>query len=299
MKRPIKLEIERYLMMILACFLYAFGFCFFIHTNEIVAGGLTGLGIIFEHFIPQIAVGTWVIILNIPMLIVAFFQEGKKFTINCLITVLVLNLSINGLTALMNKFNWSIDLSDINLGALPHAIFGGLFQGISIGLFCRYRCSSGGTELLGRFFHEWSNQRVSIPVFNGICDTIIVLLGLTFKGVSNLFYALIVIFITMKVSDIVILGFNSSKLCYVITTEGEKVGQYLVHNSPRGVTLLEGKGMYTGNPREVLITVVKKNQLPHLKEMILSQDPNAFMIVSETNEVLGNGFKKLAIKDED
>lgn len=300
MKQSLKHEIIRYTMMTLACIIYAFGFCFFIEPHNIVAGAMTGLALIIRNFIPYIDTGIWGIILNTPIILVSFFQEGKKFTLNCLITILVLDLTIFGLNKIIEVNNIYIDLKEIGLGLLPNAIIGAIFQGISIGLFCRYRCSSGGTELVGRFFYEWSNQKVSIPVFNGICDAIIVLLGfLTFKEVSNLFYALLVIFIVTKVSDAVLVGFNTSKLCYIITTKGEEVGTYLVHNSPRGVTLLDGKGMYTGNKKEVLLTVVKKSQLAHLKEMILFKDPEAFMIVSETNEVLGNGFKKLSIKDED
>lgn len=299
MKPSVKREIIRYLMMILANAIYAFGFCFFIEPHNIVAGAMTGLALVVNHFISAIPVGIWGYILNLPIIIISFFNQGKKFTINCLITIVVLYAFIYGLDEIIAINNLSIDLSSIGLGLLPNAVFGALLQGISIGLYCKYRCSSGGTELFGRFIHEWTHKKASIPVFNGICDAIIVILGfLTFKDVSNLFYALIVIFVVTKVSDLVLVGFANSKLCYIITDKGEEIGHYLVAHSPRGVTLIEGKGMYTDKEREVLLTVVKKNQLTNLKEMIESLDSNAFMIVSETNEVLGNGFKKLSTKDE-
>lgn len=294
MKQSMKHEVIRYAMMVLACLIYAVGFCFFIEPNNIVAGAMTGLAMVINKYISQIPVGIWGIILNIPIVVIAFFQEGKKFTFNCLVTLLVLYLSIWGLDKLISVYNWSIDLE-----LLPACFFGAVLQGISIGLFCKYRCSSGGTELLGRFIHEWTHKKASIPVFNGICDAIIVLLGfITFHEPTNFFYALIVIFIVTKVSDTVLVGLNRSKCCYIITTKGEEVGTYLVHNSPRGVTLLNGKGMYTGNSREVLITVVRASQLQQLKEMVNLMDPQAFMIVSDTNEVLGNGFKKLQNKED-
>ncbi len=300
MNPSVKREIIRYTMMVIANLIYAVGFCFFIEPNNIVAGAMTGLAMVVSHFIPAIPVGIWGYILNLPIIIIAFFNQGKKFTVNCLITIIVLYAFIFSFDKIIAYNNISVDLSSIGLGLLPNAVFGAIMQGIAIGLYCKYRCSSGGTELLGRFIHEWSHKKASIPVFNGICDTIIVLLGFfTFKDVSNLFYALIVIFIVTKVSDIVLMGFASSKLCYIITDKGEEIGHYLVQHSPRGVTLINGKGMYTDKKREVLMTVVKKNQLTNLKETIEFLDKNAFMIVSETNEVLGNGFKKLTTKEDD
>ncbi len=300
MNNVVKRELIRYSMMVLACAFYATGFCFFIEPNNIVAGAMTGLAMVVNHFISAIPVGVWGYILNVPIVIISFFQEGKKFTFNCLITLVVLYAFIWGLDSIIEYNNIYIDLSSIGLGLLPNVMFGAILQGISVGLYCKYRCSSGGTELFGRFIHEWTHKKASIPVFNGVCDAVIVILGfLTFKNVSNLFYAFIVIFIITKVSDLVLVGFASSKLCYIITDKGEEIGHFLVNHSPRGVTLIEGKGMYTDKERKILMTVVKKNQLTRLKEMIEALDENAFMIVSETNEVLGNGFKKLSSKDED
>ena len=300
MNSTIKRELIRYSMMVLACASYAVGFCFFIEPNNIVAGAMTGLAMVVNHFISAIPVGIWGYILNAPIIIISFFQEGKKFTFNCLITLVVLYAFIWGLDSIIAHYNIYVNLSSIGLGLLPNVMFGAILQGIAVGLYCKYRCSSGGTELFGRFIHEWTHKKASIPVFNGICDAVIVILGfLTFKNVSNLFYAFIVIFIITKVSDLVLVGFASSKLCYIITDKGEEIGHFLVQHSPRGVTLIEGKGMYTDKERKILMTVVKKNQLTKLKEMIESLDQNAFMIVSETNEVLGNGFKKLSTKDED
>lgn len=293
MKHNIKKEVIRYTMMVVASMIYALGFCFFIEPNNIVAGAMSGLAQVINHFIPQIRVGIWLLILNTPIIIVSFFKEGFKFTINCLLTIATLSLMTTGLDILIEKFNWSFEV-DI----LTACLFGAFLQGISIGIYCKYRVSSGGTELIGRFIYEWTNKKFSIPLMNGICDSFIVLAGvLTFKNPTNFLYAILVIFIVTKVSDMLLVGFNKSKLCYIITTKGEEIGHFLVNNSPRGVTLINGKGMYTDKSKEVLLTVVKKTQISQLKEWVKQLDPNAFMIVGETNEVLGNGFKQLSVDD--
>ena len=296
MKINVKKEDIRYIYMIIACAIYAFGFCFFIKPYEIVAGGLTGLSLITNRLVPQVSVGTWIIILNIPIILLSFKQEGVKFTVNCLITILVLSGFTNLFEYFVNSnFKIYTAIKDAIAGEIMMSvIFGSVLEGIGIGLFCKYRVSSGGTELFGRFIHEWTKKRFSIPLMSGICDAIVVILGcITFSKVASLFYALIIIFIITKVSDLVLIGLGSSELCYIITDDAENIGHFLINNSPRGVTLINGKGMYTDTQKGVLLTVVKKSQLTQLKEWILTLDPKAFMIVSHTNEVLGNGFKHL------
>ncbi len=295
MNPKIKKEIIRYSMMVLACVIYALGFCFFIEPNNIVAGAMSGLAQVVNHFIPQIQVGIWLLILNTPIIIISFFQEGFKFTINCLITIATLSLITTGLDLIIEHYNLYL-----NVDILTACIFGAVLQGISIGIYCKYRVSSGGTELIGRFIYEWTNKKFSIPLMNGICDGVIVLAGvITFRNPTNFLYALIIIFIVTKVSDTILVGLNKSKICYIITEKGEDIGHFLVNNSPRGVTLLKGKGMYTDKEKMILLTVVKKTQITQLKEWVKELDPNAFMIVGETNEVLGNGFKQLNVDEND
>ena len=301
MNPSVKKEIIRYSMMLLGCFIYSIGFCFFMEPKNIVAGAMAGLSLVFKEWlknvphISEMPAAVWLVILNAPIIIISFFQEGFKFTINCLITIIVLSGMSAAIETMRDNFGWEIEVD-----TLTACLFGGILQGLAIGIYCKYKVSSGGTELLGRFFFEWTNKKFSIPLFNGICDGVIVLLGvITFRNPANFLYALLVIFLVTKVSDGVIVGLNKSKMVYIITTKGDEVGHFLVHNSPRGVTLMQGKGMYTDNSREVLLTVVKKTQINQLKEWVKTIDINAFMIVSETNEVLGNGFKKLDIDDKD
>lgn len=288
-KSQIMHEVRRYIFMVIACILYAFSLECFLVPSEIVAGGISGLATVINRFV-NLEVGIIIIILNIPILLICIKQMGIKFTVNCLITTLVL-----GFTTTLFAYADPIVKDD----RIISAVFGGFIQGIAIGLFCKYRVSSGGTELLGRFMHNVL-KFLSIPVFTAIFDGIIVITGaIVMKDVSNVFYALIVIFISSRMSDMILVGINQSKLCYIISDEAENIGEFLIHHSPRGVTKISGVGMYTKMEKGILMTVVKAHQVQELKEVVMALDPKAFVIVSQTYEVLGNGFKLIDKDEED
>ena len=173
------------------------------------------------------------------------------------------------------------------------ALYGGVLQGVAIGLFVKYAVSSGGTELLGRVLRPLL-PGLTIPQVIALLDGAVVLAGaVVLHNPENVLYALIVILVSSRVSDMVITGFAKSKLCYIITDRPEEVADLLLQNSPRGVTNLNGTGMYARAPKGVLMTCVKARQLGQLKQLVSAVDPDAFVIVSETTEVLGKGFKQI------
>ncbi|MBR2988302.1 MAG: YitT family protein, partial [Clostridia bacterium] len=172
----------------------------------------------------------------------------------------------------------------------------GVCQGIGIGLFVRYEFSSGGTELLGRIFARIF-KGLKINVLVGILDAIIVVVGaIVTLNPNNMLYALIVVFVSTKVSEVVLVGLEKSKLCIIITDKGAEVSQALIEKSPRGVTMLNGEGMYTHTQHNVVMTCVKPHQLTQLKQIVQSVDENAFVIVNESVEVRGKGFMDLTDK---
>lgn len=282
------LEIKRYCFMIIACILYAFAFQCFLVPSSIVAGGVSGLSIVIRQFL-NIGNGIIMLIVNVPLILFSLKSLGLKFTINCLITTVVLSATIE-------IFAY---VPPLQKDKLMNAVFGGVIQGVGIGLFCKYKVSSGGTELAGRFIHNMI-KGLSIPVCTAICDSIIVVTGaIVLREVSNVFYALIVIFISSRVSDMILVGINQSKLCYIISDDADKIGEILLNHSPRGITKINAMGMYTKKDRGILMTVVKANQVQELKEYVMVLDPKAFVIVSSTYEVLGNGFKNIDKDDEE
>ena len=276
-------ELKGYLFMLFGCVAYAASTSLFLAPNSIVAGGVTGLSVIVHLLNEKLPVGMVSIVINLPILIFGMKLFGWKFIYRCLITIVTLGV-------VTDLFAFLPVLTDDGVLA---SLYGGVCQGIGIGLFVRYEFSSGGTELLGRLIAR-AIKGLKIPVCVGILDAIIVLLGaIVTKNPDNMLYALIVVFGSTKVSEVVLMGLEKSKLCIIITDKGEELSETLVHNSPRGVTMLEGQGMYTHNSHNVLLTCVKNRQLTQLKQMVKAVDPRAFIIINESVEVRGQGFQAL------
>ena len=282
-KKRVFEEVKGYAFMLLAAIAYALSTRLFLAPNSIVAGGVSGLSVLINILNEKIPIGMISIAINIPILVLGVKFMGWRFIIKCLLTIVTLGVVTDILA-------FAPAMTDDYLLA---ALYGGVCQGIGIGLFVRYDFSSGGTELLGRLIARWT-KFLKIPVCVGILDGIIVVLGaILTKNPDNMLYALIVIFVSTKISEIVLMGLEKSKLCIIITDKGEEMSEYLVHNSPRGVTMLDGKGMYTKQEHNVLLTCVKNRQLMHLKQMVKHVDENAFIIVNESVEVRGKGFLSL------
>jgi uncharacterized membrane-anchored protein YitT (DUF2179 family) len=154
--------------------------------------------------------------------------------------------------------------------------------------------SSGGTELLGRITHNvlpFGSIATHVAIFDGL---VVVLGAVLLANPENVLYALILIFVSAKLSDMVVYGFTKSKMCYIITEKAEEIAEFLISHSPRGVTMVQGEGMYSKRDKGVLLTCVKNNQVVALKNSIKMLDEDAFVIVSDANEVYGKGFKNIA-----
>lgn len=275
-------ELQGYLFMLLGCCAYGLSTSIFLAPNSVVAGGISGLSVMLNMLNGKLKIGMLVIALNVPILLLGLRFQGLKFIIRCLATIVCLGI-ITDLLAYIDP---------ITDDPILACLYGGICQGIGIGLFVRYEFSSGGTELLGRVISRLI-PIIKIPVCVGLLDGIIVVLGAIKTTPDNMLYALIVVFVSTKVSELVLTGLEKSKLCIIITDKGRELSDFLVHNSPRGVTMLQGQGMYTNKEHNVLLTCVKNRQLMQLKQMVNSVDKNAFIIINESVEVRGKGFQSL------
>ncbi len=283
-KKQVLSELKGYLFMLVGCLAYGASTSFFLAPNSIIAGGVSGFSVLLNYLNNNIPIGLVSIAINIPILLFGIKFQGWKFIIRCLITVASLGI----VTDLLGLFNFQMT-NDPVLASL----YGGICQGVGIGLFLRFEFSSGGTELLGRLISRLV-KIINIPVCVGILDAIVVIFGaVATKNPANMLHALIVIFVSTKISEMVLVGLEKSKLCIIITDMGAEISETLLKQSPRGITMLDGEGMYTRKDHNVLLTCVKNHQLPHLKQVVNSIDPKAFIIVNESVEVRGQGFKSL------
>lgn len=272
----------RYGQMVVACLFFALAVSLFLAPNTIVSGGVSGLGIVLNQF-TGLSVGVLSTLLNLPILLAGLRIMGKRFIINCFITTLVLNGMVDAVA----------NIQPVTHDRLMAAVYGGLLLGAAYGLFFRTMLSSGGTELLARLMQR-KFRSFSMSLILGILDGCVVLFGaIAMKDPENVLYALIVIFISTKVSDGVVAGFHYAKICFIITDRPEEISAALLGQSQRGITRFEGVGMYTGQNRPMLMTVVKKADFVPMKETVKNIDPAAFVIVAESTQVLGQGFRDI------
>ena len=269
--------------MVLGGFSYALSLQMLLIPNHIVGGGVSGAASLIE-IKTGLPAGLFIVLINVPILIFGFRLMGWKFILRCFITTASLGLA----TEILSWF-----IPPITDNPILASAYGGIFQGIGIGLFIKYETSSGVTELLGRI----TNHAIplgSIATHVAIFDAFVVILGaILLENPENVLYALILIFISAKVSDMIVLGLSKAKMCYIITTKAEEISDFLISHSPRGVTLINGEGMYSRQPRGVILTCVKNSQIAYLKSSIKQLDENAFVIVTDATEVYGKGFKNI------
>ena len=290
MKKSLAFEIKRYAFMVLGCLSYALSLKAFLEPNEITAGGVSGAASLI-HIVTNLPTGLFIALINIPILILGWKKMGWAFIVRCLITTACLSLATEFWALVLPKAE--VLQEKLTDDGVLSSLYGGILQGIGIGLFIKYETSSGGTELLGRLTYGLIPVG-SIASQAAILDGVVILTGAFVLGrLENVLFALILIFVSTKVTDLLVMGMGKSKLCYIITQKAEEISDFLIHHSPRGVTLINGEGMYTKTPKGVLLTCVKFNQVASLKLWIKQLDENAFVIFTDAKEVYGQGFEHI------
>lgn len=251
---------------------------------SLVTGGFTGLAIIVKEvtlgaFPGGVPLWFTNLMLNVPVFLVALKVKGKRFIGRTLIG-----------TFLLSAWLYLIPSVDLTQGDyILAAVFGGLIGGIGMGLVLLAKATTGGTDMVATLIQHYV-RHYSIVQIMQILDGIIVLCGFYVFGIRAAMYAMVAIFITSKVSDTLMEGLKFSKAAYIITDQYELVAKKILEDLERGVTGLKAKGMYSGADKCMLYCVVSQKEIVQVKEIVAEVDPNAFVIVSDAREVLGEGF---------
>ena len=279
-------KIYDYIMIIIGTAILAIGVAWFYDPIGLVTGGFSGLSIVIKHVTEVFIEGgipLWLtnIALNVPVFILAYFLKGKKFIGKTLFGTLMLSAWLYILPA--------VDMAQGDL--MIAALFGGVCAGAGIGFVIRVGATTGGTDMVSALV-QLKLRHFSIVQILLVIDGIVVLLGLFVFGMRPTLYALIGIVVQTKVSDLIVEGFNYSKAAYIITNEHEEVATRIMTELERGVTGLHAKGMYTKEDKCVLYCIVTQKEIIGLKDIVNEVDPNAFVIVSDVKEVLGEGFQE-------
>lgn len=259
--------------------LVAIAISMFLVPNKIVNGGASGLATIIYYTIglkPSISNA----IINGILLLFSLICFGKKFVAKTL-------SSIVGLTLLIEVFSYFPPVTD---NVLLASIFGAVLYGMGIGIVLSQGSTTGGTDIMGRLIqHKRPHWKIG-KILLGVDFFVIFLSLITFKTTEAVLYGILALFLSTNAIDWLMKSLNISKLAFVITDKGQEISDFLISTSPRGVTLVEATGGYTHENRQVLICALKESELPEFQRKILAMDQDAFIIYSESQQIVGNGF---------
>ena len=241
----------------------------------LVTGGASGVAIILKK---QFGVPLWLTntAINIPLFAAAAKLKGWSFIKRTLLATVTLSVSLY----VIPEMPFLMD--DLFLTAL----FGGLITGAGAGIVFACQATTGGTDMLAAIIRRWLPHYTLAQILQ-VLDAVIVLIG---AGIFGVTYALIAIYAVSKVSDGIIEGMKYSKVAYIISDKSTEIAAAILKELERGVTALDAKGMYSGNRKDVLFCVVSRKEIAQLKELVVGHDAQAFVIVSDAREVLGEGF---------
>ena len=267
---------------ILGSIIFALGFNLFLEPNSLNAGGISGLAMILVHLLGFGSVGLITFVVNLPLFILGGMKIGKKFLIGSLAGMLATSIALDLLVVLPTP----------QVDPLLAALYGGLICGLGLGMVFSTGGSTGGSDIIVRVLKlRWAN--VPIGIINSVFDfTVAILTGLAFWDMSRTLYSGVAIFVTGRIIDAVVYRFDYSKVALIISDRHEDITRMINHDLDRGATYLHGEGSYSHQDKKVVLTVVKKQQIAELKRLVVEIDPNAFIVVQEAHQVLGEGFAR-------
>ena len=269
-----------YLKIVIGAALYAAGFQFFLYPNAISTGGLTGIAMIINFF-SGLPVGVMTIIMNIPL----FIFSWKKFGLNFIIASLVGTILASAFVDLFAQIPLEVTHEPL-LGA----IYGGIIKGFGLGVVYHTGATTGGVDIVAKFLRR-KYQHINFSTFILALDIVVIsAFAILFKRYDSAMYAIICMFIASKMIDLVLYGAINSKVCYIITDKSAEIKDGLLNQLHRGVTYLHGQGAWSGQEKDIILCVIKQSQIVELKHLVRALDEHAFVIVSDSREVFGNGF---------
>lgn len=266
---------------IVGSFIMAFAVSFFLLPNELSSGGFSGIATIFYYKL-KIPMGVTIASLNIPLFLIAGYKIGKKFFLKSIIGTLSLSIFID----ILDTFN------SFTNDKMLSAIYGGILTGIGTAIILKSHSSTGGSDLLTNIIKKYNNK-IELGRVITIIDAIIVLMNVVFlKKIEIGLYSAIAIYLMGLMIDIVFEGIFFSKLIFIISEKNELIAKEIQNKANRGITGLEGRGMYKNKEKLILMCAVGRRDIANIKKMIKKIDKEAFVVVTNCREVLGIGFKQ-------
>ena len=246
--------------------------------NSIAAGGFTGIGQLINHYFGNVSVGAVSAVLNVPLFLLSMRKLVLRFGLRSLISMLGLSLAIDHIP-------FPIATDDMLLAT----VFGGVLGGVGFGLVLRGNATTGGSDMLASLIHRMVPfVKVSMAIF--AIDGLVILASAFVFDQQAAMYALICVFLMNLMVDLVLEGPESGHCYLIISDRSDEVGKRLLAELDRGVTVFDAVGLYSGERKRVLLCVVSRLETIHLRQVVFSLDPRAFVIAAKAREVIGEGF---------
>ncbi len=263
--------------------IFSLGFDLFLLPNGLNSGGVSGLAMILAYLIPFGTVGFYTGLMNLVLFIIGGLKVGKRFFFGSLAGAVAISLTLDLFTL----------LPAVETGQpLLAAVYGGVICGLGLGIVFVSGASTGGSDIVVRLLKmKW--QHVPIGTINIAFDmTVAVLTGLAYGDIQATLYSGVAIFACGKVLDAVVYSFDFSYVAVIISQHSSQIADAINQRLERGATFLRGEGSYSHQDTQVILTAVKKHQLADLKALVAELDPDAFVIMQEAHQVLGDGYAR-------
>lgn len=276
------IDLKSIIKVVVGCSLFALGFDLFLQPNGLNAGGLSGLSMVIVSVLRFGTIGILASLLNLPLFAIAGVKIGKKFFILSLVGMLLSSAFIDLFTLL------PLPKTD----PLVASLYGGVFCGAGTGIVYTTGGSTGGSDIIVRLLKQ---RLKDVPIgllATGFDLVVAILTGLVYGDINRTLYSGVAIVISGQIVDAVVYRFDYSRVVLIISREYESITAAIAKELGRGATYLRGEGSYTQAETKVVLTAVKRQQLTELKLLVTEADPDAFIIVQEAHQVLGDGFSR-------
>jgi len=282
--KKIKRTISSAGLVVIGCSISAVAYSLFLIPHHFVPGGISGVSIILNFFF-KIPVGFLIFVLNIPIITLAFKVMGRSYALRSLAGI---SLS----SVLIDFFHEIVHVPSATDNPILASIYGGVMLGVGLGLVFRGRATTGGSDVIGMVLSKATGMSIGFGIL--ITDFIIISAsGLAYRNLEAPLYGYIVLFLSTRVIDMVLEGWNYSKLVIITSSKTEAIADFILKELARGGTAIKARSLYLNREGEVIMTVIHRKQLPELRRFIKDTDPQAFVIINDTYDVQGRGFRSM------
>ena len=279
-------KLSNALLIFVGCAIQGLAYALFLIPHHFVPGGVSGIAIIINYF-AGLPVGLLIMVLNIPIFLLGLKTMGRRYVLNSLAGMVASSLFID-------FFNQVLALPSATDNPVLASIYGGVMLGIGLGIVFRGRASTGGSDIVGMILHRYTGMSIGYGIM--VTDFVVISAsGLALRSLEAPLYGYLVLFLSSKLIDMVLEGWNYSKLVIIISARTGEIADFILKGLERGGTALRSRSLFLNREGEVILTVVHRKQLAELKARVKTIDPDAFVIINDTYDVLGRGFKSYQI----